>query len=297
MHARKAAVCRVAILSLLFQCFQALGQLASLNASRQSPGVDLKTHKFRPVISPDRATVDTSGTITEGEALIRHSAARQIDALLQDKQTRTAAQKKISSKLLYTVRMLAGLPAAPGVPSLETGVDVDDEGNVFVDITAHVSGHFLTQLKEQGAFVYGSYPSYNSVRAMVPAASLEIIANWPDVVFIRPRQEAMTAGYSPAAPRLAASSPALVADRSERVWTDLQAIQRPVKLTAIAAAPTGQGSKTSEGDLTHRAFDARVAFGVNGAGIKIGVLSDGASNLAASQALGDLPPDVTILPG
>ena len=40
-----------------------------------------------------------------------------------------------------------------------------------------------------------------------------------------------------------------------------------------------------------------MAFGVNGAGIKIGVLSDGATNLAASQALGDLPGDVTVLPG
>jgi hypothetical protein len=40
-----------------------------------------------------------------------------------------------------------------------------------------------------------------------------------------------------------------------------------------------------------------MAFGVNGAGIKIGVLSDGASSLAASQALGDVPGDVTILPG
>jgi hypothetical protein len=40
-----------------------------------------------------------------------------------------------------------------------------------------------------------------------------------------------------------------------------------------------------------------MAFGVNGAGIKIGVLSDGASSLAASQALGDLPADVTVLPG
>ena len=31
--------------------------------------------------------------------------------------------------------------------------------------------------------------------------------------------------------------------------------------------------------------------------MKIGVLSDGVVNLAASQALGDLPPTVTVLPG
>ena len=86
-------------------------------------------------------------------------------------------------------------------------------------------------------------------------------------------------------------------ERSTRVRSYLQSILRPVKNAAAGVSPTGQGSKTSEGDLTHRAFDARMAFGVNGAAIKIGVLSDGASNLAASQALGDLPSDVTVLPG
>jgi hypothetical protein len=61
-------------------------------------------------------------------------------------------------------------------------------------------------------------------------------------------------------------------------------------------APTGVGSRSSEGDVTHRANIARGAFHVDGTGIKIGVLSDGVSNLAQSQALGDLGP-VTVLPG
>src|SRR5207253_6246950 len=56
------------------------------------------------------------------------------------------------------------------------------------------------------------------------------------------------------------------------------------------------GSRSSEGDITHLAYAARSAFGANGAGIKIGVLSDGVTNLAASQALGDLGP-VTVLAG
>src|SRR5262249_27767050 len=62
------------------------------------------------------------------------------------------------------------------------------------------------------------------------------------------------------------------------------------------SAITWQGSVGTEGDLTHRALDARGAFGVNGAGLKIGVLSDGVTNLAASQATGDLG-TVTVLPG
>jgi len=56
------------------------------------------------------------------------------------------------------------------------------------------------------------------------------------------------------------------------------------------------GSRNSEGDRTHRAFDARATYGVAGTGVKVGVLSDGVSNLAASQSLGDLGP-VTVLSG
>ena len=49
----------------------------------------------------------------------------------------------------------------------------------------------------------------------------------------------------------------------------------------------------SQGDLTHAAATARALFGVTGAGIKVGVLSDSVDNLANSQVAGA----VTVLPG
>ena len=51
-----------------------------------------------------------------------------------------------------------------------------------------------------------------------------------------------------------------------------------------------------EGDVTHRAAEARVTFSVTGRGIKVGVLSDSVDHMAASQAAGELGP-VTVLPG
>ena len=296
MRASRAVALRISILCLVLELFHAGAQVPPPNTFKKPPGVDVRTHKFRPGISPDRVTTNAVGAETHSEVAIDVTAAGQINALLRDKRTRTAAQKKISSKLIYTSRMLQGLAAAPGVPSLETGVDVDDGGNVLVDITARVTYEFLLRLKEQGASIYSSFPSSNSVRAMVPAARLETIAELPDVIFIRPRQEAMTAEYSFSIPRRTASPIAIGAERTARVREYLESILRPVK-NGAGTNPTGQGSQTSEGDLTHRSFDARMAFGVNGAGIRIGILSDGASNLAASQALGDLPPDVTVLPG
>ena len=62
---------------------------------------------------------------------------------------------------------------------------------------------------------------------------------------------------------------------------------------AAATNGTGQGAVTTEGDATHRAFDARGTFAVNGSGLKIGVLSDSANAtgaLTAAQTSGDMPP-------
>ncbi len=52
------------------------------------------------------------------------------------------------------------------------------------------------------------------------------------------------------------------------------------------------GLRDSEGDRTHRSRDARNAFGINGTGLKIGVISDSFNNLGAYNAdiaSGDLP--------
>ncbi len=57
---------------------------------------------------------------------------------------------------------------------------------------------------------------------------------------------------------------------------------------------TNTGPNNSQGDAAHRAPTVR-GLGVNGTGVKIGVLSDGVNSLAARQAAGDLPAGVTVL--
>src|SRR6185295_10055846 len=95
----------------------------------------------------------------------------------------------------------------------------------------------------------------DSARLHIAIDRVEALAALPDVTFVQPRQDATTA----------------------------RAGQQP----DIVSGPTGVGSRSSEGDVTHLAVAARAAFGVNGTGIKIGVLSDGVRNLAASQLAGD----------
>ncbi len=75
------------------------------------------------------------------------------------------------------------------------------------------------------------------------------------------------------------------------------AARADVKFVEPAArAMTDVGSVTSQGDKTHAADVARTTFGVDGTGVKIGVLSDSVDHLTNSQMSGDLG-SVTVLPG
>ncbi|HEX3528688.1 MAG TPA: neuroendocrine convertase 1, partial [Thermoanaerobaculia bacterium] len=77
---------------------------------------------------------------------------------------------------------------------------------------------------------------------------------------------------------------------------DLAAFDGVLKVH-LARKPFTSAINVSQGDVAHRAVDARHFFGVTGAGVKICVLSTGVDSLAALQASGDLPPGVDVLPG
>jgi len=90
---------------------------------------------------------------------------------------------------------------------------------------------------------------------------------------------------------------------SVRAQVPLEAVESLAALTNVTfvkqavMARTRTGSVESEGDITHGAIGARTNFGVNGSGIKVGVLSDSVKNLSTSQSTGDLPTNVVVLPG
>lgn len=91
-----------------------------------------------------------------------------------------------------------------------------------------------------------------------------------------------------------------------RVRTHVSAMQ----LTDLAAQPdvkslrdpegytTNVGAVTTQGYVTH-GVNRVLPLGVNGTGVNVGVLSDSAlpAQVSALIATGDLPPDVTVLPG
>jgi len=276
---------RLSAIIVLAVFLMSVSMLSAQTATDTS--TDLKFHKFQPSVPPEFMVPQASQFQSATE--ISANAKQHMQMLQQEKNARTPAQQKIDSNVLYTIRMLQGQPAAPGVPYLYTGVDLDDKNNLVLDITAVVSTSLLEKLTAAGAQVLSSHPGMRSVRAIVPPVLVENIAAFPEVIFISPKQEARTHGS-----RYHLNSNFMA--RATRVRANLAAMLQ-------ATVQTGQGSVTTEGDLTHRAFDARGTFGINGAGLKIGVLSDGVTNLALSQATGDLPPTcgtppcVTVLPG
>jgi len=86
-----------------------------------------------------------------------------------------------------------------------------------------------------------------------------------------------------------------------QAWVPYRAIERvagvaSVRRIAFAETPfTQTGSKTSEGDAVMRADVARPIFAVDGAGVKVGVLSDDVDSLLLAVASGDLPSTVQVI--
>jgi hypothetical protein len=247
--------------------------------------------------------VDASRQV-KGDSSISDSAAQQIQALLDEKESRSPAQKKMDSQLVYALKASRNQGIANGVPTLETRVVVDNENKTIVDITvndlkrAHMK---LAALQVEVISAVGS-----GIRARVNMESLETIAAFPEVIFVTPRQEAQLQGpvyANPGFPLMkakAASLPGLrpgFAERAARVRAQLLAALPAYKNTQKGVKPNAPTAlNTSEGDKTHKADVERSTFAFNGTGVKVGVLSDGVSNLAAAQATGDLGP-VTVLSG
>lgn len=84
-------------------------------------------------------------------------------------------------------------------------------------------------------------------------------------------------------------------------WVELKNLEALASDDAVRAVHTVMpprvktGSVTSKGDLLHRADQVRALFGQDGAGVKIGIISDGVDNWKTARNSGDLPANLTVL--
>ena len=181
------------------------------------------------------------------------AVVEQMAAIEAEKASRTPAEQKVDSNLLYAVNEATTGAAVDGAPQLQSTVDTPG-GMVTVDIDANVTPGVLRAIKATGGRVVTKVAAFDAVRAVVPVTSVDEIAAQGDVHSIRPADEATTN-----------------------------------RATGGDASTASVGSGLSEADVTHGANAARDSYGVDGSGVKVCVLSDGVDSIAARQASGDLP--------
>lgn len=223
--------------------------------------------------------VSLCGPSLFAQSPISQSAVNQIGALLQEKATRTSTQQKLDSQLWYVLQASRGRALA-GVSDVYaaavSAVGPNAYGFSRVDISAIVSTGLLNQIAALGGSVAFSSAQYQEIRATVPLTALEPLAANSAVQHIAPAaQFALNRVLSPKM---------------------LLAPRRIAKFNSLGL-PFFIGALTSQGYISHEANLVSSVLGKNGAGVKVGVLSDSVDALAALIATGDLPAGLTVVPG
>ena len=231
------------------------------------------------ILGNDSTAIGSSvrGSTAEGSASLSATATQQIGALLAAKARRNAAQRKVSSQLLGEAGAAQPLEDEEPVRQPPSGNSARDAGGG--GIQSQVPPWPAGQQLEPTYTVDRSELVTVDIRADVtPAVLARIRALGGTVINSVPQYRAIRAVLP------------LVTVESLASFDAVESI-RP------ADEAVTRKTNTSEGYGAHLVNRARTAHGVTGAGIGIGVISDGVETLAARQASGDLPAQVIVLPG
>ena len=131
-------------------------------------------------------------TASAQEQQISAGALQQIQAVMDEKASRTPAQRKVGSGLLLEMKRRRGDPLLLAVPTLRSSVEIAPDGTTLVDIKADVTDDLLRRIEDLGGVIINSHPRYNAIRARLPVDIVETLADSPDVRFIRPAAQAIT---------------------------------------------------------------------------------------------------------
>jgi Subtilase family/Secretion system C-terminal sorting domain len=235
------------------------------------------------------------------QAQIKRETLNQIEAILQEKNSRTPVEQKIDSRLLQAVREKLGQQMVKGLKLDPVNVNADKLGNLDVDISATVTDDLLVRLQKLGAGIIFPSAEYHTIRATVNLSMVKTIAAYADVQFIEPAALSQTVGSDklkqeekvPGAQTHLLQQKLSIKEREANIRRQLVGyLNAQGSINAADDGSSGSLPITSEGDHTHRADDTRNKYGYSGEGIKIGVLSDSYNankGAAADVASGNLP--------
>src|SRR4051812_29012017 len=155
----------------------------------------------------------------QNAADISPEALAQIESLIREKALRSEGQQKIDSQLIAEWRMEQGQPIAIGVPVTATDLPYAVDGHVVLAVKAHMTDALMASLASLAMELLSSHPEAGTVRVPLDTDQVEPLAAPPDVSFVQPHQQAQIHQPAP-----------------NNIFTQ-----------------TGQGSRSSQGDVTHLA--------------------------------------------
>ena len=116
----------------------------------------------------------------------RENMERQISELRKEKLSRTPAQKKLDSQLIYLVKERRGNSITKAAPHHKAAVAVQPGDLVEVDITAKVTAELTSAITTNGGVIVSEVPAFDAIRAKIPVDKLETISGREDVKSIKP---------------------------------------------------------------------------------------------------------------
>ncbi len=119
---------------------------------------------------------------------LSESVLAQIASLHNEKLSRSHTQRQIDSQLLYEFKKNIGL--AQGVSTFKTGVEIDPNGGVLVDMQARITDGLREKIERSGGKIINSFSEYNTLRARIPLSEIENLASLDDINFIQPALKA-----------------------------------------------------------------------------------------------------------
>ena len=236
------------------------------------------------IVSPSLLSV-TAQAQSKQDSGISENVKQQIASILVEKKNRVARlanrvglpEDKLSLQMRAAVRQESGREAANGVQTLQYRAERDANNNVAVDIRGEATKNLLDAIAQNGGKVIFSSKKDNFIQAYLPMSAIELVAGQAEVKAIEFSRKGLL-------------------NETTTEETKQKLISNLTTKSVLDTPIFFSGSVDTQGNTTHRATGARLIFGVNGAGVKVGVISDSVRYLSRSQASGDLG-NVTVIPG
>jgi hypothetical protein len=143
-----------------------------------------------------RATALFISLFVTGPVVMGHDSTTSLRSCHQlqtdEKDSRTQAQKKIDSQLLYAIYQMRGEAEAKGVPTEPIVLRRDSKDRVLVDIRSQVTRKLISRVRRVGGTILSTSQKDHSLIAYVPLNQIEKLAELNEVRFISQPSEAIT---------------------------------------------------------------------------------------------------------